>query len=69
MDNRTATATGLKFLFKSPIYMELNLAIVDVVDVAKAHVECLKKQELTKGKRYITSEGTYTTTDILNILK
>lgn len=43
MDNRTATATGLKFLFKSPIYMELNLAIVDVVDVARAHVECLKK--------------------------
>lgn len=28
----------LKFLFKSPIYIDFNIAIVDVEDVAKAHV-------------------------------
>ena len=42
MKNRTCTATVLKFLFKSPIYMEVNISTVDVIDVAKAHVECIK---------------------------
>ena len=55
MKSRVSTTHMIKFLFRSPIYVDVNMAIVDVVDVAKTHVQCMKNCERTRNKRYIVS--------------
>lgn len=66
---RSSTTNFLKMFFKSPIYLDSNLFLVSVEDVAKAHVLCVEKKDISKNKRYLAVDNTYRTTDILNVLK
>ena len=45
--------------FKSPFYLDSNLSIVSVEDVAKVHVLCIENINKSRNKRYILSENTY----------
>ena len=49
--------------------IDCNVAVVDVRDVAKAHIECVEKIEETRNKRYIVSNNTFNSKDVLNILR
>lgn len=43
----------------SPVYLNAYLRLVDVEDVALAHIRALELPEKTKGKRYILVDNTY----------
>ena len=50
---------------------KISFGLVDVRDVALAHVACLEqdKLELTNAKRYLLVEGSYWISDMIQILK
>ncbi len=56
-------------MFKNPFKFNLNTSIVDVDDVAKGHIRCLTRPEISRGKRYLMIEGTYWYDDILAVIK
>lgn len=49
----------------------VSIGIVDVRDVALAHVRCIEKEffQISNGKRYILVEGSYWMEEMLRMLR
>ena len=56
-------------LFNSPGLISYSLPLVSIQSVVDAHVNSLKKPDITRGKRYILVENTYWIEDVVRILR
>ena len=56
---------------RMPVIPKISLPVVDVRDVAQAHVQAIlpDKLAISNGKRYIIVEGSYWMKDLVAILK
>ena len=69
MPGYTESSKVIIELFKAPAIVPYAFSPVSIESVIDAHLNSLKKPELTRGKRYILVENTYWIEDFVRILR
>lgn len=59
----------MKFIFNSPITLNMSFPIVSARDCAKISIRCLELPEISRDKRYFLCENSYLMSDLVFILK
>ena len=69
INRSTSSVSVIKWLMKVPFLITGYFSTVSVYDVALAHVRALERPTITKDKRYIISENTYTVKELVGMLR
>ena len=69
MPNYTVSSGGLIRVFNSKFDLPISITMVSIQDVVLAHINCLKRPIVSKGKRYILVENTYWCKDVKDIMR
>ena len=67
LDNETTTNFFIKRMFLNKFIAKAYIPLVSVYDVATAHVNAMEKKDISRNKRYILVENTYSIYDIIRI--
>ena len=69
MPSFTESSKVIVELFKAPAIVPYAFHLVSIESVVSAHINSLKKPDLTRGKRYVLVENTYWIEDMIRILR
>ena len=69
MPSYTESSKIIIELFKAPAIVPYAFHTVSIQSVVDAHLNSLKKKDLTRGKRYVLVENTYWIEDFIRILR
>lgn len=68
MPKYTSSSGVLIRVFNSKVILPISLSTVSIQDVVLAHINCLKRPIISKGKRYILVENSYWMKDVRDLI-